>query len=132
MPKEKFVMRDGSGNYAKDIAVYVSDFHNAKIFYEDPKDFEKYGNDIIILESEKGLALLAEEIELLDTNLIPVAESRLNELTKGRNKLHEATPLLEKYVKEYNKRNFLFTGIINGEIKQRIIEGIILEHKKQI
>jgi hypothetical protein len=122
MNPEKFIMKDESGNYAKDIAVYVSDLYLAKIFEGDPKDYEGFGNKIIILNSQKGLELLAKEAEIL-SRTIPEAKKRLDEMERGFNNLYDSSPQLQEYIRKHNKTNHPLIGI-SEDSKQKIIEKI--------
>lgn len=122
MEKKKFIMMDGKDLYVKSIGMYCSNFHDAKIFEDDPREFEKYGNKIIILDTMEGLELMAEQIETLD-RMIPEAERRLKEMVTGRNNFYDASPKLREYIQEHNKRLHPVLGITEYE-KKRIIEEI--------
>jgi len=111
-------------------ASYSSDLFSAKIF--DQKDLPKHilngSDEIIFLDSEKGLELLVEEIELLDLH-IPQEEAKLEEMKKGREKLYNANPeMISKYIKRYNQLN---NGVIevSSKRKEKIIEELVGEEK---
>ena len=114
--------------YLCDTASYTGDLFRAKIF--DEKEIPEYilnGNDeVILLNSEKGLELLVREIKSLDT-LIPQEETRLEEMKKGLEALYNANPkMISKYIKQYNKKSHHLIGI-TAETESKIIKEIVEE-----
>ena len=114
------------GTYLSGTASYVSNLINAKIFkHSEIQDYQKNNpkNTIIFLDSEKGLELLAREIEHLDTQ-IPQDQSRLDNLKKGREKLYNANPeMISEYIEKHNFFQHPLIGI-KEDTKQRIISKI--------
>ena len=117
-----------SNSYLCDTASYTSNLFRAKIF--DEKEIPEYilnGNDeIILLNSEKGLELLVREIKFLDAR-IPQEEKKLEEMKEGREKLFNANPeMVSKYIEQHNKKNHPLIGII-AKTDERIIKEIVEE-----
>ena len=129
MTNEKFIMRDESNNYAYQIAVYGSDLYKAKIFEGNSEEYKKYGNEIILLNSKKGLELLAKEMEFLDRT-IPQEEEKLEDMKNGRDRLYDSSPNVQEYIKIHNQKINPIIGI-SEETKQEIIERIYLRNKKR-
>jgi len=111
-------------------ASYSSDLFRAEIFDEEnlPKHILNGGDEIIFLDSKKGLELLAEEIGFLDLH-IPQEEAKLEEMKKGREKLYNANPeMVSKYIRRYNQLNNGVTEV-SPKTKEKIIEEIVGEEK---
>jgi hypothetical protein len=127
-PSRKCVFRDirFKKDYVSGVATYQSGLHNAQIFDEDkiPNYIKNSLRDeIIYLDSEEGLELLAEEFKFLDGK-IPQLEYELNELKKGREKLYKANPeMISAYISEYNKRNTIIQ--ISKDEEATIIKRIV-------
>ncbi len=114
------------GTYLSGSASYVSKLINAEIFTQSEiPDYQKNdsNNEVIFLDSQRGLELLAREIESLDRK-IPQEEANLERLKKGREKLFNSNPeMLSKYIERHN---FLQNPLIgtSPETKERIINEI--------
>ena len=136
----KCVLKDGH-NYSTGVATYQSEFGAAMIYdYDELEDWQKSGHveydgwsssypqrEIIFLDTERGLTLLAEEIETLERK-IELAESRLEMDKRNYEKIRNAVPhLTDEYVKRHNKRYHPLIGI-SGNDKRMIIENIIKEN----
>jgi len=122
MENQKFIMRDKSGNYAMGIATYTSNFHEAQIFEGNPEDYKQFENEIILLDSERGLELIAREIESLD-NRIPNEEFKLAKLKEGRARFYQGSEKLREYITRYNQKVHPIIGI-SEFTKQQIIEDL--------
>ena len=112
-------------------ASYCGDLHKAKIFEEDtlPNYILDGEDEIIYLDSKKGLELLTSAIKDLDKR-IPLEETRLNNLKEGREALFNANPeMVSKFVERYNKRHNPLIGI-SSEEERKIIEEIVEEAEK--
>ncbi len=120
-----------SNTYLCGTASYCGDLYKAKIFEEDtfPNYILDGEDEIIYLDSKKGLELLTSAIKDLDKR-IPLEETRLNNLKEGREALFNANPeMVSKFVERYNKRHNPLIGI-SSEEERKIIENIIEEAEK--
>ncbi len=120
-----------SNSYLCGTASYCSDLYKAKIFnYDELPEYILNGSDeIILLDSKKGLELLVNEIKHLDRK-IPQEESKLNDMKGGREALFNANPgMVSKFIERYNKRCNNLIGI-SPEEERKIIEGIVEESEK--
>jgi|GEM_PF-5194714 len=123
MKNQKFIMRDKSGNYSTGHASYSSRFYNAKIYEGNPKDYEQFENEIILLDSERGLELIAREIESLDGKIDNV-EYALLEMKKGRENFYENSEELRKYIRLHNKCIHPILGMTEST-RQKIIKDVL-------
>ena len=120
-----------SNSYLCGTASYCGDLYKAKIFEEDtlPNYILDGEDEVIYLDSQKGLELLASAIKDLDKR-IPLEETRLNDLKEGREALFNANPeMVSKFVERYNKRYNPLMGI-SSEEERKIIENIVEEAEK--
>jgi hypothetical protein len=125
---KKFIVKDKTnGSYYDGNASFHTNLYDAKIFDEkDLSNHNYHGNEIIFLDTVKGLELLTEEIKSLDSQ-VPEAERRLNEMKKGREKLCNSNfKMVSKFVERYNKQNHHLIGI-SPDTEKRIIENIVKE-----
>lgn len=129
---KKFIVRSELG-YSSGNATYVSSLHGVKIYdsIENKDDLQMYqqGDDeIIFLDTQKGLELILKEIEYLDQSGIPNAKTKLDDLKKGRKNLYNSNPeIISKYIKAYLNRNGLVQ--INDEERKNMIDKILNEQK---
>lgn len=114
-----------NGMYWDGTAGYSRDFYKVKVFKEsEVPEYVKNDsdNEIIFLDSEKGLEVLAREYEILQ-GYVDLHEQRINDAKKGMDKLLEFKNL-QKYIQMRNERTHPLIGI-NEETKKNIIKDIL-------
>ncbi len=120
-----------SNSYLCGTASYCGDLYKAKIFnYDELPEYLLNGDDeIILLDSKKGLELLVNEIKHLNRK-IPQEESKLNDMKDGQKALFNANPgMVSKFIERRNKRCNNLIGI-SSEEERKIIDEILEESKK--
>jgi hypothetical protein len=119
------IKNEGYNSYYYGDVMYGSEFKKAMIFdYDKIPDYIKRNqrDEIIFLDSERGLKLVVDEIHRLE-NYIDIGEPRLREAKKGLEKLYNFD-LVQKYVKRYNSINPLIRRD-NEETKMGLVERVV-------
>jgi len=138
MPEEKdksprqciVKLKNYEGSYYDGNAGYMDDFSRAKIYNENevPEYIKNNPNEdeIIFLDTRKGLELLAKEYKQLQ-DYVDLYEGRVNEAKEGMKKLL-GFDSVKKYIELHNKWNHPLLGI-SRETENRIIEEIVAGKK---
>lgn len=116
-----------SNSYYYGGAMYGSEFIKAMIFnFENiPRYIKDNPNEEIIpLDSERGLKLLVDEVHDLE-NYISIYESRVEDAKEGLKKLYNFD-LIQKYVKRFNSINPLIRKD-DEETKHNLVERVLEE-----
>ena len=121
------ISKDYGGSYYDGNAGYCSDFSRAKIYNKgEIPDYIKNssGEEIIPLDSEKGLKLLIKEIKSL-SHYVAIEKPRVRDAEETLNKIYHYD-LVQEWVGLYNKWNHPLIGI-SHETENKIIEEVISE-----
>jgi len=135
MPEEKLeslagkcvVRLKNGGSYYDGNASYCSDFSKAKIYNENEiPDYIKNNSDeeIISLDSERGLKLLIKEVKSL-SHYVSIEKPRVRDAEMCLDKLYHFD-LVQEWVRKYNKWNNALTGI-SRDTENKIIEEVVNE-----
>jgi hypothetical protein len=108
---------------------YVGELYNAKIFnLKELQEDIKYNpkNEIIFLDTEKGLELLVEEIEKLPHRIEQEDdEDEVKRMKEGLERLKNSNPeMIDKYTAEHTKRYPSIIGF-HPERRRLIIKEIV-------